>query len=216
MEGDQSAAGCPRFDVCRLQKCTLTACNQCMWLMRRTIVLPTDGARASCYAVARRGGITSCHRLHRPAPVLLSQLLSAGQFSQKRLLPYWTVDQSYRVADRGNKAADVAAAALLHLEITRLLPAAPHLKVLKVGADVEVIIHAVRFVCLQPLREVALQLLQMLLWQEVGLGKHHLGVKRPHWASVPLAWWGFSHVFILHFIFRAAKVSRRDWWCQRI
>lgn len=81
-----------------------------------------------------------------------------------------------------------AAAVLLHLEILTILPpTVPMLIVLKVSVDVEVVVHVVGFVRLQPLGEVVLQLLQPLLGQEVSLGKHHLEKKKTHLTFVTSA-----------------------------
>lgn len=80
------------------------------------------------------------------------------------------------------------AVVFLHLEIPTILPpAVPQLIFLKVDADVEVVVHAVVFVRLLPLGEAALQLLQLLRGQEVGLGKHHLEGKGPHLTFAPSA-----------------------------
>lgn len=72
-----------------------------------------------------------------------------------------------------------AAVVFLHEAILMLVPpAVPQVTVLKVGVDVEVVVHALGFVPLQLLGEVALQLLQLLPGQEVGLGERHLEGKQ--------------------------------------
>lgn len=82
----------------------------------------------------------------------------------------------YLLHDLRRLALDPSAAVVfLHVVILVLVPSpAPGVTVLKVGVDVEVVVHAVGFLRLQLLGEVALQLLELLLGEEVGLGEHHL------------------------------------------
>lgn len=49
--------------------------------------------------------------------------------------------------------------------------------VLQVGVDVQVIVHSLRLLCIQLFWEVALQLLQLVLGEEVGLWEDHLNIK---------------------------------------
>lgn len=87
-----------------------------------------------------------------------------------------------------------AVVVFLHGAILMLVsPAVPQVTVLKVGVDVEVVIHAVGFVRLQLLGEVALQLLQLLPGQEVGLGEHHLKGKQPRFIFAGTILWLKGH-----------------------
>lgn len=83
--------------------------------------------------------------------------------------------------DLRSLALDPPAAVVVFLHVAILMlvpPAVPQVTVLKVGIDVEVVVHAVSLVRFQLLGEVALQLLQLLPGQEVGLGEDHLEGKR--------------------------------------
>lgn len=66
------------------------------------------------------------------------------------------------------------AVVFLHVVVVVLPPPVLKVTVLQVGVDVQVVVHAVRLLRVQLLREVALQLLELLCGEEVGLWEQHL------------------------------------------
>ena len=69
----------------------------------------------------------------------------------------------------------VGVVVFLHVVVLMVVPfPVLHVTVLKVGVDVEVVVHAVQLLGIHLVREVALQLLQLVLGEEVGFWEHHL------------------------------------------
>lgn len=157
---------------------------------------------------------SSCHHLHRTASLLSTcysvkfSFVRTGFFPigrfRSRTVRQTAAKNAFSVnTTTGQLALDaITAAVFFHLETPMLLPPAVlQLIFLKVDTDIEVVVHAVGFVRLKPLGEVALQLLQLLRGQKVGLGKHHLKGKRPHVTFFTSAWWGWEKWSSLPFVF---------------
>lgn len=72
-------------------------------------------------------------------------------------------------------AAGAGVVVLVHVVVLMSVsPSALQVTVLQVSVDVEVLVHAVRLLCVDLSWEVALKLLQLVLGEEIGWWEHHL------------------------------------------
>lgn len=87
----------------------------------------------------------------------------------------WLCGMSFTLRRLALNAAGAGVVVFIHVVVLMSVSVSVLIvTVLQVGVDVEVIVHAVRLLCIRLLWEIALQLLQLVLREEIGLWEHHL------------------------------------------